>query len=97
MPQVIRIPCKIRRGAFSGERIVLFTLAGQDHRTTAPVHYCRTAAGSELSEMDPRPGNEIDGTVSVPVTFSDNRGYIAMPDGEFIDVSENDMRALKAS
>jgi hypothetical protein len=97
MPQVVKIPCKIRRSAFSGERIVLFTLAGQQHKTTAPVHYCRTLSGDELSEMDPKPGDEIDGTVSVPVTYSENRAHVRTPDGEFIDVSDHEVRTLKAS
>lgn len=95
--KLLTVPCKIRRAAFSGERIVQFRLGGSELKTIAPVHYCRTGNGEELTELMPAPGRDLDGTIKVLASISDASVVVDLPDGEFLKLLPKDVEDLLAS
>lgn len=94
--QLMKFRCKIQRGAFSGERIVTFSLGSVPHKIVAPVHYCTTSTGAPMSELVPPPGQTIDGFVQLIVTEVSGSAVLAMPDGEMLNVAPSELEKLTA-
>jgi len=96
----IRLPCKISRGAFSGERVFEFALAtgNQEYVGVAPLHYFKMADGRELTASEPPQGESIEGTLSA-ILINKNAGkniaFVAIPDGEAVSVQAGIILACK--
>lgn len=94
---IIKVPCRISRGPFSGERIVEMNLDSFDFKAAVPVHYCELTNGQPLSEEQPSRFSPIDGVVRVVVTSCiADRCSIAMPDGTIQEVTTQFIRKLSS-
>ena len=87
--QLVLVVCKIRMGAFSGERVFELRMAGAqgDYIGIAPVDHCLDANRNPLGRDQPPTGVEIDGFVEAFLIANGGvEARIELPDGEAIRV-----------
>jgi hypothetical protein len=87
--QLVLVNCKIRSGAFSGERVFQLRMAGGegDYIGIAPVDHCLDAHRNPLGRDQPPAEVEIDGFVEAfLIANGGDEARIELPDGEVICV-----------
>ncbi len=87
--RLVLVTCRIRGGAFSGERVFQLPMArrGGDYIGIAPVDHCRDRDLNLLGRDQPSPDQEIEGYVEAYLIANGGaEARIELPDGEAIDV-----------
>lgn len=87
--QLVLVSCKIRRGAFSGERVFQLPMAGEpgDYIGIAPADHCLDKDRNPLGRDRPPAGDEIEGFVEAfLIANGGDEARIELPDGEAIRV-----------
>lgn len=88
--QLVLVKCKIRKGAFSGERVFQLSMphGNGEYIGIAPVDHCFDDERNTLGRTQPEIGKEIDGFIEAYViTNGGDEARIELPDGEAIYVS----------
>jgi hypothetical protein len=93
--QLIALPCRITRGAFSNERVFEIDLpdTSEPYVGAASRQYCWDQEGRALGESDPEEGAIVDGQVAARLL--EKRGekvLVSIPDGEVIVVNASQVR-----
>jgi hypothetical protein len=93
MAGTVAVFCKIRRGAFSDQRIFQILLAtGDEHVGAASVQYFVKKNDSPLGTSEPPVGKELDGKVAARVVAEgDNEVVTSLPDGEVVTLRKNQL------
>src|SRR5438046_1220928 len=93
MARNVAVFCKIRRGAFSDQRIFQILLpTGDEHIGAASVQYFVKKNDSVLGASEPPHGKELDGKVAARVVDeSDNVVVTSLPDGEVVTLQKNQL------
>jgi hypothetical protein len=78
--------CRIKPGAFSGERIIDFKMAdGNTYSGLVPTCHCRT---STFKKVNPELKRSINGYVVVIPNKIKNRLIVEIPNGELVQVPD---------
>ena len=88
--QLVLVSCKIRRGAFSGERVFQLPMAEDqgDYIGLAPVDHCLDERLDPLGRDQPPAEVDIDGFVEAFLIANGGvEARIELPDGEAVRVS----------
>ncbi len=87
----VLFPCRISRGAFSGERVFEVNLqSGEMYTSVADRHYCMDNNKKILPKDSPAESQSIDGYIQAYLLPSQgDSAYISVPDGEVIPVSKD--------
>lgn len=95
----VLFPCKISRGAFSGERVFEFNLqTGEQYMSVADWHYCLDDNREKLSKELPVGNQTIQGYITAYLLKSDKGvAYISIPDGEVVPVRPENIEKKAAS
>jgi len=87
--QLVLVTCKIRRGAFSGERVFQLPMSGGqgDYIGIAPVDHCLDEDRKHLRRDRPTDDDEIEGFIEAFLIANGGaEARIELPDGEAIRV-----------
>ncbi len=98
--QLVLVKCKIRRGAFSGERVFQLSMAGGqgDYIGIAPVDHCLDEQRNPLNRDQPPTGVDVDGYLEAFLIANGNaEARIELPDGEAVRVSIEQLPYRKES
>jgi len=80
----ISLSCKISRGGFSGERVILVSLVDGTYRGIAPTHLCWNENQQPLEPNEPAEDETIDGFVAaylVKRNEEEKQAIVSVPDG----------------
>jgi hypothetical protein len=94
MAEIVRIPCKISRSAFSDERVFRVASAdGAEHIGAATVIYFSKGDGSPLGPKDPPADKPIWGQVAAQsIKGFQDTVLVYLPDGEVVHVKSSQIR-----
>jgi hypothetical protein len=93
MARNVAVVCKIRRGAFSDQRIFQIALpTGAEHVGAASVQYFVKKNDRALEASEPPPGKELEGKVAARIVDEvDNLVITSLPDGEVVTLEKNQL------